>query len=310
MKTTTKFLLLFTSLFLFFACSNEEDGGDSCGKVTEISYYTTPTTIYVSFIKGNDANSTKIEVGRAGFTQGTGTVITTSNTNYILENLSPSTTYDVYFTGICTETNQSVVKKLSSITTQPGECVGNASVSFSQTVTSTLDLNFTYTANNPDYYQVEYGLQGFTLGSGTRVMSPLSSSYMPINGLQASTTYDFYVRAICNRSEQNDASNFIRYTYTTVSSCPAPSNLNSYITSGTCSTGATRMFTWNSSINAQSYTICVVRAGDQPSTTSNAFTSTVNSKSLSNVTCSFIGFYVRANCSATESSAWAGPFYF
>lgn len=311
MKTTIKILLLFASVFLISACSREESG-DSCGKITIENYTTEPTTIYVLFNKRNNVNSTRIEIGPTGFNQGTGRVITTSDNTVYFENLNPSTTYDLYFTGICSDSNESVVTKLSSITTDQGQCTGVASATFSQSTGTSVTLSLSYNSSSPSYYEVEYGPVGFTLGSGTRVNTSTQfiSNNITLSGFQSNTTYDFYVRAVCSSAAPTDTSNFIKYTYTTVSSCPAPINLNSYITSGTCSTGATRMFTWNSSINAQNYTICVVRAGDQPSDTSNAFTTSTTSKSLSNVTCSFIGFYVRANCSATESSSWSGPYYF
>lgn len=44
-------------------------------------------------------------------------------------------------------------------------------------------------------WEVEYGLSGFRQGSGTRVQA--LSNPVTITGLSASSTYDFYVRAVC-----------------------------------------------------------------------------------------------------------------
>lgn len=46
-----------------------------------------------------------------------------------------------------------------------------------------------------DYYQVEYGENGFTKGKGTVVNSNISELF--IENLTANTAYDFYVRGSC-----------------------------------------------------------------------------------------------------------------
>ena len=314
MKTTTKILLLFASVFIFSACSSDESE-DSCGKIEIVDYSTESTSIYIYFDRGNNVNSTRIEIGPTGFNQGTGTIITTSDNSVYLTDLFPSTTYDVYLTGICSSTEQSVVTKLSSISTDQGQCVGTASISFTQSTTSSINLDLSFNNSSPSYYEVEYGLAGFNLGTGTRVntSSQFSSNYLTINSIQANTAYDFYVRAVCNSSAPNDTSNFVKYSYTSVGNCPIPYNLNTYVVTGACNVnnGATRAFTWSYGFNAQSYTICIVESGtDQPSATSNAFTTSQNGITISGMFCNWEAFYVRANCSATESSSWAGPYYF
>lgn len=311
MKKTIKILLFFASVFLFSACSSDESG-DSCGKIEVLDYSTESTSIYIYFNKGNNVNSTRIEIGPTGFSQGTGTIITTSDNYVYLTNLYPSTTYDIYLKGICSATEESVVTKLSSITTDQGQCVGTASVSFTQSATNSINLDFSFNNSSPSYYEVEYGLVGFNLGSGTRVNTSLlfSTNYMEINNVQVNTTYDFYVRAVCNSLAPNDTSNFVKYSYTTVGSCPKPFNLYSYVISGNCSTGASRGFSWSYNFTAQSYTVSVVQNGGQPSATQNAFTTSQNNLTLSNVTCVWNAFYVRANCPNGESSSWEGPYFF
>ena len=186
MKTTTKILLLFASVFIFSACSSDESE-DSCGKIEIVDYSTESTSIYIYFDRGNNVNSTRIEIGPTGFNQGTGTIITTSDNSVYLTDLFPSTTYDVYLTGICSSTEQSVVTKLSSITTDQGQCVGTASISFTQSTTSSSNLDLSFNNSSPSYYEVEYGLAGFNLGTGTRVntSSQFSSNYLTINSIQA-----------------------------------------------------------------------------------------------------------------------------
>ena len=140
-----------------------------------------------------------------------------------------------------------------------------------------------------------------------------SSNYITINNIQSSTTYDFYVRAVCSSYAPNDTSNFVKYTYTTIGSCPAPHNLSSYVISGSCNAGlgATRAMSWSYDYGTpSSYTVSIVTQGDQPSATSNAFTVSNNGITISGMYCLWTAFYVRANCQNGESSSWAGPYYF
>lgn len=53
-----------------------------------------------------------------------------------------------------------------------------------------------------DFYQVEYSLNGFTLGNGTMLNSNENS--INISGLSADTAYDFYVRGNCGGSSFSD----------------------------------------------------------------------------------------------------------
>ena len=58
---------------------------------------------------------------------------------------------------------------------------------------------------------VEYGLEGFTLGTGTTVTANTNESF-GIAGLMDATTYDVYVRAVC---DDNSTSNPTSRTFTT-----------------------------------------------------------------------------------------------
>lgn len=49
---------------------------------------------------------------------------------------------------------------------------------------------------NPDNFEVEYGVHGFALGSGTTVY--VSESFLHLSNLQPDTQYDVYVRCVCD----------------------------------------------------------------------------------------------------------------
>lgn len=53
-----------------------------------------------------------------------------------------------------------------------------------------------------DFYQVEYGLNGFSQGNGT--MSNANENELLVEGLSSDTAYDFYVRGNCGGSEFSD----------------------------------------------------------------------------------------------------------
>ena len=105
----------FATLFLFvllMGCSGGDDGGSNCGKVESVTFSTTPVAVTLYFTGGTNANSFKVEYGPTGFRQGTGTSVVTSNTQVEVTGLVPSTTYDFYITGICSDTENSTPYKL------------------------------------------------------------------------------------------------------------------------------------------------------------------------------------------------------
>ena len=65
--------------------------------------------------------------------------------------------------------------------------------------TTSITLNWAAASLNPANYDVEYGPLGFTLGTGTLVSTPTNS--ITLNGLSASTGYDYYVRSNCGTSQ-------------------------------------------------------------------------------------------------------------
>ncbi len=74
----------------------------------------------------------------------------------------------------------------------------------SQNITdNSLDLSW-IAGGTENEWKIEYGLTGFTQGSGTLVQT--TSNPHTITGLNASTTYDFYVKAICGANPGDDDS--------------------------------------------------------------------------------------------------------
>jgi hypothetical protein len=60
-------------------------------------------------------------------------------------------------------------------------------------------------AGMPTLWEIEYGIYGLTPGTG--VLDTLFNTPFPITGLSTNTTYDVYIRSVCN---QNQVSAFAR----------------------------------------------------------------------------------------------------
>ncbi len=75
---------------------------------------------------------------------------------------------------------------------QPTSLVAN---NISET-TAFLDWTENGTPTPATTWELEWGIAGFTLGTGTRV-TPVTDKPVKLQGLTASTTYGFYVRSIC-----------------------------------------------------------------------------------------------------------------
>jgi hypothetical protein len=80
------------------------------------------------------------------------------------------------------------------VTNTPPTCVWPTNPSASNVGSSSADLNWTEN-NTATQWEIEYGVSGFTLGTGTKVIT--TSKPLTLSGLSASTNYDFYVRSIC-----------------------------------------------------------------------------------------------------------------
>ncbi len=77
----------------------------------------TQTSAVISWTEPATAIEWELEYGEAGFTQGTGTIVTVTGTpTYTISDLTSFTTYDVYVTAICSETESSVAA-IDSFTT-------------------------------------------------------------------------------------------------------------------------------------------------------------------------------------------------
>jgi hypothetical protein len=141
--------------------------------------------------------------------------------------------------------------------------------------------------------------------TATTVGQTVTTNPYTLNGLTSNTCYNFYVRAVCSLSDSSLWSNLA--SATTLVSCPQPTTLTA---SSITLTGAS--LGWTSSGSATQWEVIILPAGS-PAPTSNSVgvpstTSPYLVTGLTPATCYV--FYVRAICSETDSSYWAGGFNF
>lgn len=144
----------------------------------------------------------EIEYGPNGFSKGNGTTESVSN-GHTITNLNNGT-YDIYVRGNCGGSDFSEWSNPTSFIVTGGgssTCIAPYDLNAYWNATNYL-LNWSASAGTggtlPGYYQVEYGITGFTKGTGT--VSNASSNYFSGNFTQGQT-YDYYVRSNCGGSD-------------------------------------------------------------------------------------------------------------
>lgn len=65
---------------------------------------------------------------------------------------------------------------------------------------TTDSASLTFTGNSPGY-ELEYGVSGFTQGSGT--VETLTDEAFAFSGLEGATTYQYYIRSVCSETSQS-----------------------------------------------------------------------------------------------------------
>ncbi|WP_052599652.1 fibronectin type III domain-containing protein [Aureispira sp. CCB-QB1] len=186
------------------------------------------------------------------------------------------------------------------LVTNLASCAAPNALAANNITATTADLAWTENGSATSW-QIEYGTQGFTQGTGTPVVT--GTNPHNLTSLTANTDYSFYVRAICGAG---DSSSWIGpFNFTTLISCPAPSALAANIPSHT-----TANLAWTENGSATSWHVEYGAQGFAQGTGTAVVTGT-NPHNITGLTANTdYSFYVRAICGAGDSSTWVGPFNF
>jgi hypothetical protein len=118
-------------------------------------------------------------------------------------------------------------------------CARPTSISYSELSNRGLDWSSDYT---PTQCQVQYGVQGFAIGSG--VIKTLNAPPFREAVMNANTTYDFYVRLGCGTGWSSWTGPYSYFSPTPRNRCTPPSNAT-YSVRYSSSTPVGASFTWS-----------------------------------------------------------------
>lgn len=163
--------------------------------------------------------------------------------------------------------------------------------------------------NNPKsgHYQFEYGLAGFSHGSGTVLITP--NLFSADISMTAGNTYQFYVRGYCDATGGYSqwAGPFSYYSDENHNLCLSPSNIQYTIEYDSSDEPIGANMTWDH--NGESIFECVmVSDGGNPNdgnVQAVSFSEGIPTYFLDQNT--EYDFYIRANCKNGNTPNWVGP---
>ncbi len=164
-----------------------------------------------------------------------------------------------------------------------------------------------YNSTDAAYYAVEYGLQGFTPGTGISFSCVDTYTYSLV--LETGKTYDFYVKAYCSASLgwSNWVGPLSGYATENLNVCMEPENVGWNVEVNFWGEPVGATFTWLDLGNNPGYEFNLVSNNQSPE--SNAIESgtspTITYLSLYQDT--EYDFYVRTVCLDGSKTAWVGP---
>ena len=176
----------------------------------------------IMWIAGGSETEWEVEYGATGFTLGTGTVVadTDGTVGITLTGLTAATSYEVYVTSICGPGYESAPLGPVGLTTL-APCSPPTAVIATSIDDVSADIMWIAGGSETEW-EVEYGLTGFTLGTGTVVADTDGTVGITLTGLTAVTSYEVYVTAICGPGFESAPVSPVGFT--TLAPCPPPSN--------------------------------------------------------------------------------------
>jgi hypothetical protein len=182
--------------------------GISCNAPTAVSLTGSGvSTATVSWTTGG-ATKWNVQWGPQGFSVGTGTAIVNTGTNpAVFTGLVSNRFYDMYVQDTCTGSGKSYW--VGPCTFYAGSCLAPTALTATNVVHNAATLS--WNAVSTSTFDIEWGLPGFTLGTGIQVPG-VANSYT-LTGLGPNTVYAYYVRSVCGTSNKSAYNG--PYTFTT-----------------------------------------------------------------------------------------------
>ncbi len=157
------------------------------------------TSAKASWTPGTGNTSFYLEHGPTGFTPGTGTKITGTYPGaqpaVILNGLTPSTGYDIYFGEICNSGNDTIYFPFPFQFNTTKSCSPVLALTPSNITATSVDLNWTH-ASAAGNFNIKYGPRGFDPATSGSIANATTTSHT-LSGLNTFTEYDIYIYADC-----------------------------------------------------------------------------------------------------------------
>jgi Fibronectin type III domain len=113
-----RLLIIILILLSFISCQKDDDLSVFCNTVFDLKASDiTNSSITLNWINTNAEKTVDIEYGIAGFTQGTGMSISTTDTAITIHSLNANTAYEFYIQSICSVDNISIISDSEIFTT-------------------------------------------------------------------------------------------------------------------------------------------------------------------------------------------------
>ena len=173
-------------------------GSAACPAPDSLSSTSSSNSISLDWVPGGTETQWDIAYGYAGSSFSALPVISVNNHPYTISNLDSATAYDFYVRARCSSTDSSLwVGPFTAMTDTP-LCVVPLVGNVGNVTQTSASINWVQNGFSVDW-EIEYGFQGFSIGSGTLISGAQSNPWV-INGLSPATDYDVYVRNNCGLS--------------------------------------------------------------------------------------------------------------
>jgi uncharacterized repeat protein (TIGR03806 family) len=208
-----KTYLLFAFACIIFSCNNDDDVAAVCDTATNISSNSiTNNSAIITWNTTNSSGQHTLEYGLSGFTIGSGTIVSATDTDATLTALQANTTYDVYIQTSCSSTNISTQTDAFSFTTSPNPICNPVTNVSSSSITHNSTTITWETTDALAQHTIEYGVSGFTIGNGITISE--SDTDAELTELLGNTTYDVYIKSTCSTNFESVYTNV--YSFTTL----------------------------------------------------------------------------------------------
>lgn len=153
----------------------------------------TAVTAHINWVPVGNEEQWTLSYGLTGFSPNEGTIINSENPTYVINSLSPNTSYQVYVRSNCTEDNSAWTGPVSFTT--PYGCEQVTNIYANELNSESVEIAWS-PAGSEESWNIEYGLNGFIQGTGTVIENHPDNS-LSISDLVPNADYDVYIQSYC-----------------------------------------------------------------------------------------------------------------